>query len=605
MKTLFALFLMLMLFQFQAKTQIMIGQTEVDSATLVTGLDIPWEILWGPDDFIWVTERYGRVSRINPETGEQIVILNISSIVYQTAESGMLGMVLHPEFDINPIVYLAYTYESGTTVFERIVSYNYDGNQLISELVLLDSIPGNTNHNGCRLLISPENKLFISTGDVWNQSLPQDLNSLSGKVLRINLDGSIPADNPWLGSPVYSFGHRNPQGLFFGPTGILYSSEHGPSNDDEFNIIEAGRNYGWPDVEGYCDTPNEITFCNTNNVVEPLVAWTPTIATSDIIYYDHPAIPEWQGKILLTTLKNERLYVLELDETGTAVISEEQYFNDYWGRLRDICIGPDGEIYLANNYSNWSGNPPPFSNEIIKIWNPGIRLELTAFLEGPFDSSTNEMKTVLAGDIPNNQPFGPDLPYFGNPMPDWYYNGSESVTTIPGPDIVDWVVVELRDATNVTSALPVTTIAKQAAFITKTGQVVDINGSEVLNFPVTISNNLFVAIYGRNHLGVISSNGVTETNGLYAYDFSSGPGQAHGTNAQKELGTGSGIWGLISGDGDGNGLISEPDLIQVWDLQTGESGYQGSDYNMNSQSENTDKNKYWQPNIGSSSNIPE
>jgi len=605
MKTTFTILLFFVLFQFQAKTQVMIGQTEVDTTTIASGLDIPWEILWGPDDFIWVTERYGRVSRIHPETGDQLIILDITDIVHQDAESGLLGMVIHPDFETLPIVYLAYTYLSGSSIIERIVSYDYIGGQLVNESILLDNIPGNTNHDGCRLIISPDLKLFITTGDTWNQALAQDINNLAGKVLRINLDGSIPTDNPWPGNPVYSIGHRNAQGLFFGPTGILYSSEHGPSSDDEFNIIEAGRNYGWPDVMGYCNTPDEITFCNTNNVVEPLLAWTPTIATSDIVYYDHPAIPEWQGRILLTTLKNKRLYVLELDETGTSIDSEEQFFEDWWGRLRDICIGPNGEIYLANNYSNWSGNPPPFSNNIIKIWNPGIRVELKAFLEGPFDNSTDEMKTDMIGSIPNDQPFGPDLPYFGNPMPIWYYNGSESVTSIPGPDIVDWVMVELRDALNITSALPGTVVAKKAAFLTKTGQIVDTDGAGFLNFPVTISNNLFIAVYSRNHLGVISANPITETNGIYTYDFSSGSGQAYGANSQKELSPGSGIWGLISGDGNGDGLISDMDMSQVWDLQAGKSGYGESDYNMNSQSENRDKNNFWVPNIGSASYIPE
>ncbi len=605
MKTTFTILLFFVLFQFQAKTQVMIGQTEVDTTTIASGLDIPWEILWGPDDFIWVTERYGRVSRIHPETGDQLIILDITDIVHQDAESGLLGMVIHPDFETLPIVYLAYTYLSGSSIIERIVSYDYIGGQLVNESILLDNIPGNTNHDGCRLIISPDLKLFITTGDTWNQALAQDINNLAGKVLRINLDGSIPTDNPWPGNPVYSIGHRNAQGLFFGPTGILYSSEHGPSSDDEFNIIEAGRNYGWPDVMGYCNTPDEITFCNTNNVVEPLLAWTPTIATSDIVYYDHPAIPEWQGRILLTTLKNKRLYVLELDETGTSIVSEEQFFEDWWGRLRDICIGPNGEIYLANNYSNWSGNPPPFSNNIIKIWNPGIRVELKAFLEGPFDNSTDEMKTDMIGSIPNDQPFGPDLPYFGNPMPIWYYNGSESVTSILGPDIVDWVMVELRDALNITSALPGTVVAKKAAFLTKTGQIVDTDGAGFLNFPVTISNNLFIAVYSRNHLGVISANPITETNGIYTYDFSSGSGQAYGANSQKELSPGSGIWGLISGDGNGDGLISDMDMSQVWDLQAGKSGYGESDYNMNSQSENRDKNNFLVPNIGSASYIPE
>jgi glucose/arabinose dehydrogenase len=278
-------------------------------------------------------------------------------------------MALHPNFDNQPYVYLAYTYLSGSSVMERIVRYEYNGSQLMDELILLDLIPGNTTHDGCRLLITPDLKLLVTTGDAQNQPAAQNINSLSGKILRINLDGTIPEDNPWEDNPVFSYGHRNAQGLDLAPNGILYSSEHGPSTDDEFNIIEAGQNYGWPNVHGFCDQPGELTFCSENNVVEPLTAWTPTIATSDIIYYDHPAIPEWNGRVLLTSLKNKRLYALGLDDAGMEVVDEDQYFFDLWGRLRDICMCPDGSVFLATNGENW-GNNDPFTHRIIKVWNP-------------------------------------------------------------------------------------------------------------------------------------------------------------------------------------------------------------------------------------------
>jgi len=241
--------------------------------------------------------------------------------------------------------------------------------QLVDEFILLDNIQGNTTHIGCRMLITLDYKLLITTGDAQNQPAAQNLDHLSGKILRINLDGSIPEDNPWPGNPVYSFGHRNAQGLWLGSNGILYSSEHGPSTDDELNIIEPGRNYGWPNVHGFCDLPNEITFCEENNVYEPLTAWTPTIATSDIVLYEHPSIPEFTGHILLTSLKNKRLYFMELDESGTSILGEEQYFNNIWGRLRDICIAPDGAIYLATNGPDW-GISQPFTHSIVKVWNP-------------------------------------------------------------------------------------------------------------------------------------------------------------------------------------------------------------------------------------------
>jgi aldose sugar dehydrogenase len=345
--------------------QLYIGNTAVDTNTVITGLDVPWEIQYGSDGWLWLTERFGRVSRVHPETGEQDILLNISSTVYQSGESGLLGMAFHPQFPDDSRVYLVYTYLSGG-IKERLVHYTWDGSELADETILIDAIPGNSTHNGSRLLFAPDGKLLMTTGDAQQLSAPQNLNSLLGKTLRLNDDGSIPADNPFAGSYVYTFGHRNAQGLFFAPDGTLYSSEHGPSSDDEINILEAGRNYGWPDVNGYCNTPAEIEFCNENNVKEPITTWTPTVAPSDIVYYNSDAIPEWKGSILLTLLKDKRLVELKLTEDGQNIAEENHYFNNYWGRLRDICVGPQGEIYLATNGNSWS-NTDPFTHSIIRI----------------------------------------------------------------------------------------------------------------------------------------------------------------------------------------------------------------------------------------------
>jgi glucose/arabinose dehydrogenase len=352
-----------------SRAQLPIENTSVDTATVIRGLDIPWEILWGPDDHIWVTERFGRVSRINPETGEQVVILDLTDQVIQSGESGLLGMALHPDFDSNPYVYLAYTYADGGDIYERIVRFEYNGIELVNEQYLITNIPGSYNHDGARLIISNDNKLLITTGDALNQQAAQDINDLRGKVLRINLDGTVPPDNPFpANNPVWSYGHRNAQGLFQAENGIIYSSEHGPSTDDEFNIIEPGKNYGWPNVHGFCDESWEQSFCLANEVTEPLKAWTPTVAASDLIIYNHPSIPEWQGSVLMTTLKNKRIYELELNDDGTQVMNEKQFFNNYWGRLRDICVDPDGAVYLATNGQSWS-NTEPFTHSIIKVWN--------------------------------------------------------------------------------------------------------------------------------------------------------------------------------------------------------------------------------------------
>jgi glucose/arabinose dehydrogenase len=231
----------------------------------------------------------------------------------------------------------------------------------------LEGIPGASTHNGSRLAIDSANFLYMTTGDAANTSTSQDLSSLNGKVLRLELDGSVPEDNPLPGSPVWSWGHRNPQGLVFAPSGLLYSSEHGPSSDDELNIIEQGRNYGWPQVKGFCDEVTETSFCADSNVYEPLAAWTPTLAVAGTDYYAHSALPEWENSILITSLKASRLVALKLGSNGRAIANETHYFQNWFGRLRDLCISPAGDVYLAVSNRDGRGTVRPGDDRIVKI----------------------------------------------------------------------------------------------------------------------------------------------------------------------------------------------------------------------------------------------
>jgi glucose/arabinose dehydrogenase len=209
--------------------------------------------------------------------------------------------------------------------------------------------------------------LFMTTGDAANTSTPQNLTSLNGKILRLHLDGSIPVDNPIPGSPVWSWGHRNPQGLVMAPSGILYSSEHGPSSDDEVNIIVPGGNYGWPTVRGFCDETTELAFCADSSVVEPIAAWTPTLAISGADYYAHTNIPSWSNALLVTSLKASRLVALKLSEDGRSATEETQHFTNWFGRLRDLCISPSGDIYLAVSNRDGRGTVHPGDDRIVKI----------------------------------------------------------------------------------------------------------------------------------------------------------------------------------------------------------------------------------------------
>lgn len=353
-----------------------VGNTTLTEIDLVTGVTLPWEILWGPDDYIWATTRPGYVVRINPATGNYTTILDKTSVIPQSGsgEPGMLGMALHPDFENNPKVYIVYNYLSGQNVRERLSMFDWNGTSLVNEEYLLNDILGNWIHDGSRLLITPDNKLLMTTGDKGDGTNPtghssQTLSSLNGKVLRLNLDGSIPADNPIADSYVYSWGHRNGQGLCVGPNGIIYESEHGQSNSDELNILEANRNYGWPSVQGACNTTSEQTYCDANNVKEPIMEWSPCIAVNGIEYYNHPAIPEWQNSIVMAVLGGlganyKRVAVLHLSEDGLSVESEDLYFQSIGQRFRDVCFNPyTGSVYVACNGTQYPGNGPNIIKE--------------------------------------------------------------------------------------------------------------------------------------------------------------------------------------------------------------------------------------------------
>jgi len=350
----------------KSESQVYIGSTAVDTTTIISNLDTPWEILWGPDNYIWFTERQGKVSRLNPETGERNIILTIDD-VFENGEGGLLGMVLHPDFPEQPIVYLVYNYASGALIRERLVRYTWNGGTLVNQEILINDIEANSYHDGSRLAFGPYGKLYMSTGDAGNTANSQNTNSLNGKILRINPDGSIPSDNPFPDSYIWASGLRNSQGLVFSPDGYLYGSDHGPSTDDEINLLEQARNYGWPDITGFCDQPGEITYCNNNNIREPLAAWTPTLAVAGIDYYNHPDIPEWQHSILMTTLKAGKLVSLKLSSDGLSITGQSEWFVNNYGRLRDICISPDGRIFIAVSNRDGRGTPRPGDDRIVQI----------------------------------------------------------------------------------------------------------------------------------------------------------------------------------------------------------------------------------------------
>ena len=415
------------------------GTKQFRQTEVVTGLDWPWEVTWGPDNMLWVTEREGkRITRVNPTTGERKVAITIDEVSAPGGQDGLMGMAL----DLgNNTVYAGYTYvdkslppiqtRSATSpyrfLYTKIVRMTYDRatETLRNPVTLVAGLPAGNDHNAGRLKIGPDRKLYYTIGDHGNdqlgnycvpieaQRLPtaaelqaKNYTSYVGKVLRLNLDGSIPNDNPQIAgvrSHVFSYGHRNPQGIDFGPDGTLYEAEHGPKTDDEINIVKAGANYGWPHVAGLKDgkayeyarwaestipceqlkfsdlaippsVPKEpesafklpftepiatmFTVPSTYNFSDPVckgidyICW-PTIGISSIEYYGAPAkagIPGWEKMLLVPTLKRGSLYVIALTPDGQRVRGNFSRYFQSDNRYRDTALSPDGRtIYIATD----------------------------------------------------------------------------------------------------------------------------------------------------------------------------------------------------------------------------------------------------------------
>lgn len=335
---------------------------------LASGMDVPWDLHYGSDDHLWVTEQGGNVWRIHPATGERKQVLYIRD-VWRQRTTGLLGITLLPGFAQHPFVFLNYTFMRDNRIFSRLERYRFQNDTLVEPVTMLE-IGGNTAHNGSRLTISPDGKIIWATGDAHGVMSAQEDSCLNGKILRINIDGSIPADNPDPKSYVWAKGFRNIQGLTYSDKGILYTSEHGDAIEDEINLIVKGANYGWPVVEGFHNLEKEQVFAAAGRSMEPLHAWTPVVAPSGMTFYNHPSIPEWTNSLLLGTLKTQSLRVLQLNDAGTAITKEEVFFADRYGRIRDVCAGTDGAVYISTSNRDWNpgtGFPKQGDDRILKI----------------------------------------------------------------------------------------------------------------------------------------------------------------------------------------------------------------------------------------------
>ena len=335
--------------------------------TVATGLEVPWGFAFLPNKNLVFTERPGRVRII--ENGKlRAEPIYVVPDVEPSGESGLMDISLHPDFATNAVVYLAYAYNSdGKRV--KVVRYRFDGNRFTEPRTIVENIPSSANHAGTRARFGPDGKLYVVTGDSTDWNLAQNNNSLAGKTLRLNDDGSIPNDNPFVGKAgyrpeIFTTGHRNPQGLAWQPgSGLMFQTEHGPSGfegrgggADEVNIVERGKNYGWPTIYG----------TRTQAGLEPpLLEYSPACAPASGMFYTGDAFPAFKGNFFFGCLRGTRLIRVVLD--GRRVVSQENLLSGTYGRIREVATGPDGYIYFSTSNRDGRGSAAKDDDKIMRL----------------------------------------------------------------------------------------------------------------------------------------------------------------------------------------------------------------------------------------------
>jgi len=336
----------------------------------VENLEIPWSLLFLPDGRALVSERPGRIRLIREGKVEKnpYATLNVAHV----GEGGLMGLAIHPTFPQKSYLYAMHTYRKDGGLYNRVVRLKDLGDRAEFERVLLDDIPGGRNHNGGRIAFGPDGHLYVSAGEIFKAELAQNLNSLGGKILRITEEGRIPDDNPFKGSPIYSYGHRNPQGLSWHPeTKDLFESEHGPSGEflrfahDEINVIVKGGNYGWPEVVG---------AAGQKPYIDPIVVWKKTTPPSGMTFYKGALFPHLRNDLFVATLKSESLVRIKVkrENIGYVVTRIERWFAEdhrdgKYGRIRDVVKGPDGVLYFLTNNKDGRGNPRQGDDKIYRV----------------------------------------------------------------------------------------------------------------------------------------------------------------------------------------------------------------------------------------------
>ena len=335
-----------------------------DVEVVAEGLEVPWSIIFTSPDRMLVSERKGTIRVIQDGILESQPAYVFEDITSQD-EAGLMGLALDPAYDANGWFYACYATRDGSTPVNRVVRLRDEGEALALDAILLDGIPSARFHAGCRIRFGPDGKLYLTSGDALDGPAAQDLGSLAGKILRMNPDGSVPEDNPFPGSLVYSYGHRNPQGLDWHPqTGMLYATEHGPSGfdgapgGDEINLITAGGNYGWPLVS------HDRTLEGT---LPPLIQFTPAEAPGSGMFYTAGQLPMFTGSYFFGALRGEGLVQVVFDAADPSrVLAVEKVVTDV-GRVRDVAQGPDGLLYFSTSNRDGRGRPQAGDDRIYRL----------------------------------------------------------------------------------------------------------------------------------------------------------------------------------------------------------------------------------------------
>lgn len=303
------------------------------------------------DDRIFVTEKGGLIRVI-----ENNILLESPLAALRPADvfdGGLLGIALHPNFSNNHYMYVFLTYDEDGNLWNKILRITESENKLQNVETIFDKIPGSSFTNGGFIKFGPDEKLYIGTGTVSDAShLPQDLNSLSGKILRLNDDGTIPSDNPFTGSPIYSLGHRNPQGITWDDDGNLFVAEFGPEKNDEINLIQSGKNYGWPEQQCSSD----------ENFENAILCYDPSIEPGGIVFYSGDIL-DFESPFIMASMRAANLYQLDFEEG----LNSQKSILSGVGRVRDVVQGPDGSLYVITSNTDGKGFPDSMDDKLLRI----------------------------------------------------------------------------------------------------------------------------------------------------------------------------------------------------------------------------------------------